>query len=68
MDRFICGLLQSASGTLGLDTGLSGTASEDRSDLPQPAIYSFQYEYSEYAFTRGCFPLYTVWMFRSPTS
>lgn len=30
--------------------GLSGTASEDRSELPQPAIYSFQFENSEYAF------------------
>lgn len=55
MDRCVCGLLQRISfrdtEAVSQHCGLSGTASEDRSELPQPAIYSSQSEYSEYAFT-----------------
>lgn len=52
MDRFVCGLLQTSSfrDAVSRHCGLSGTASEDRSELPQPAIYSFQFENSEYVF------------------
>lgn len=52
MDRFVCGLLQTIGSRdiVSPHCGLSGAASEDRSELPQPDIYSFQFEYSERAF------------------
>lgn len=50
---------------MSLHCGLSGTASEDRSELPQPASYIFQFEYSEYVFYGGCSPLFVVWKFSS---
>lgn len=52
MDRFVCGLLQMSRFRDAVrHCGLSGTASEDRIELPQPAISSFQFEYSEHVFT-----------------
>lgn len=71
--QFICGSLQTVNfrDPWSRHWCLSGSASsEQRSELPRPAIYSFQSEHSQYVFMRGCSALYaspkvSVWMFRS---
>lgn len=64
--QFICGSLQ-----IGVSWDLrswhwclSGSASEDGFELPQPAIYTFQSEHSWNVFMLGCSALYvSVWLF-----